>query len=451
MERCNFLSSIGYWLFHTYVYFIHNVLFYRKTYVVGAENVPHRGTALMIVSNHQNCLNDALCISCSLPWRKVHFIVRADVFKNPIANKFLRFIGLMPAFRLNYEGEEQLGNNKQTFEEAGKILVDGNMVVIYPEAGHQDKRWLGDFSLGYLKLAFEAAQRDNFSKEIYVMPSCNHYSNYFGMRHDEMVMYSKPIALSPYYELFKEKPRTAQRVVNEIVRKEIKSMMLNVEDIENYDAIDYIRSSSYGEKCAKNLGLNPDILTEKLQSDKTFVAQMAMFKERNEALFKKVCENVLEMKKSTLEHGFRDWNFEKQFSWSEVLLKIFVAILFVPLFLLQIPNLIIYLFPKIIIKRLNDKMFINSINLGSGILFTIPIVSVLSFVLAYVITKNILLALLYLLLLPFLGVVSFSVYKSIVKVVGEFRFRRFAKTVAGGALINLRQTIFSVLDKELKI
>jgi len=248
--------GLGFKVFRSYVGFFHDVVYCKKTYGINLENIPANGTPLMIVSNHQNCLNDPLGILFVLGKRKANFLARADVFELPAADKFMRFIGLLPAFRLNYEGEDALGNNNETFDAAGRELMRGRTVVIYPEAGHQDKRWLGEFSLGYLKLAFEAAGKENFQHDILILPSCNHYSNYFSMQEELLTKFGTPISLAPYYELYKEKPRTAQREVNKLVRDQIDSLMLNITDLENYDALDYLRGT-YGKKYAEKKGFKP--------------------------------------------------------------------------------------------------------------------------------------------------------------------------------------------------
>ena len=129
---------------------------------------------------------------------------------------------------MSHEGIDSYSNNKKTFDIASDELGKGRTVLMYPEAGHQDKRWLGNFSMAYIILAFEAAEKSNFEKEIYILPSCNHYSNYFHIQADMLVKYGKPIAISPYYEKFKEKPRTVQRELNRIVIDEITSLMLNI-------------------------------------------------------------------------------------------------------------------------------------------------------------------------------------------------------------------------------
>ena len=163
----------AYLAFKAYVRFFHDKIYYRKTYKINTEEIPESGIPTLILSNHQNCLNDPLGILFSFSDRKAHFLTRADVFAlSPVADKFLRSIGLLPSFRLNYEGAEALKNNKETFKSTERELVKGRTIVMYPEAGHQDKHWLGYFSLGYARLAFEAAELDDFKTDIIIVGRC---------------------------------------------------------------------------------------------------------------------------------------------------------------------------------------------------------------------------------------------------------------------------------------
>ena len=139
--------------FRSYLQFVNSGLYFRKEHIIGIENVPVNGTPLVIVSNHQNCLNDPLSVAMNLTDRRMNFIARANVFKNPIAGKFLRKLGLLPAYRMSHEGYSAINKNRETFDAAGQALCDGESVMLFPEAGHQNKRWLGTFKISYLKIA----------------------------------------------------------------------------------------------------------------------------------------------------------------------------------------------------------------------------------------------------------------------------------------------------------
>ncbi|MDR0367881.1 MAG: 1-acyl-sn-glycerol-3-phosphate acyltransferase, partial [Bacteroidales bacterium] len=99
----NLKPGFGYRLFKRYARFFHDHIYYRKVYSVYPENIPQH-CPLMIVSNHQNSLCDPLGLLLSIRSRKERkhkVIARGDVFQNKIADKILRWMGLLPAYRLS--------------------------------------------------------------------------------------------------------------------------------------------------------------------------------------------------------------------------------------------------------------------------------------------------------------------------------------------------------------
>ena len=392
-----------YWGFKAYLRFFHDKIYYKKTYKVNSEAIPADGTPLLIVSNHQNCLNDPLGLVFSFQDRKPNVITRADVFMvSPIANKFLRSIGLLPAFRLDYEGEGALGKNAETFRQSEQALIDGNTVIMYPEAGHQDKRWLGTFSFGYTKMAFEAAELANFEKDVMILPTCNHYSHYFGMRNRILVKFGTPISIQPYYELYKTKPRTAQREVNKLVREQISNLMLDIRDLENYNAIDFIRTT-YGEDYARKQGVDPDNLPERLLTDKDLVAKLDAAKETDERNLKKIYQHARVLRQCIEEMGITDAHLKKDVNRLALVLKLLFLLMLLPLWIFSWwPSVLVYWIPMSIFKaKMKDPMFEGTLLYGSAVLFTIPLFSLIT-LLVVGFTSGWLSAVIYVALFPLL-------------------------------------------------
>ena len=367
-------------MFKWYIRFLHNQIYYKKTYQVHTEAIPADGTPCLIVSNHQNCMNDPLGLVISFLDRKLHVITRADVFQvSPIADKFLRAIGLLPAFRLDYEGEGALSKNAETFRASEQALIDGKTVLMYPEAGHQDKHWLGTFSFGYTKMAFEAAELGNFEKEVFILPACNHYSHYFGMRNRMLVKFGTPISIQPYYELYKTKPRTAQREVNKLVREQISNLMLDIRDLDNYDAIDFIRTT-YGVDYAKKRGVNPDDLPNRLLSDKDLVAKLAEAKETDDAGVNVLYQDARDLKQGIETLGITDGHLKGSVNPITLGFKLLLLLMLLPLWVFSWwPSMLVYWIPMSIFKaKMKDPMFEGTLLFGSAALFTLPLFSVIT-------------------------------------------------------------------------
>ena len=433
--------------FRKYLQFVNSGLYFRKEHVLGLENVPVNGTPVVIVANHQNCLNDPLCVCLKLTDRRMNFLARANVFKNPIFNKALRAMGLLPAYRMGHEGLAAVRNNQATFEDAGKSLKDGETVMLYPEAGHQDKRWLGTFKLGYLRIAFAAAESMGFEQDIMVLPSCNHYSNYFHARTDMLIKFGKPISLKPYYESFQDAPRETMIEVNKIVREAIKEMMLHIEDIENYDAIDFLRENGYGKKYAQSHGYKFNYLPARLLSDQSLVDALQKASGEHPEEMKKVYAYTMELSKGIEELGIRDWLFERNPGAEALILRGLGLITLFPLFLVSIiPTGLLFLIPQIFIKKMiKDQMFISSFNVAVSAFVSIPVCMILPAVLLGCFA-GLWWGLGYTIAFPLMFILAWNYIRLTKKFVGTWNFtrRKNIRKVAG--LRSLRKDIFKTLD-----
>jgi hypothetical protein len=439
--------SFIYTAYKAYIRVMVNVLYYKDVQILGMDNVPAAGTPLLIVSDHQNSLNDALGIFLSMDDRKVHFMARADVFDiNPLFSKFLYdVVGLLPAFRIAYEGEAALHGNDNTFKVSEQRLLDGKTVAMYPEAGHQDHHWLGRFTYGYTRLAFEAAQAGGFEKEIFILPSCNHYSKYRGLRNSMLIKYGTPVSLAPYYELYKTKPRTAQRQVNAIVREQISSMMLNIEDEQNYKAIDFLRDGEFGRKWASDHGYDPDNLPSKLESDKALVAAIASVKEDVQPVLDDTASLVSDMESArVVERDVADP--PSRFEIFEEGLLLFL-LLPIALFCLW-PSVLAWGIPKHFSRKVGDVMLEGSFVLAIDILLVIPVCALITFVTTWIFFGFVR-GIAYALLLPFLCLFEWEYYKMAEKFLQKTRYRKAARKGLTGSIEKKYKSIMSRMGEAL--
>jgi len=414
------------------------------------ENIPPDGTPVLIASNHQNCLCDPVGVIVAFKDRKPNVLARADVFAvHPLVNNILRKMGLLPAYRLSFDGEESLGKNKEVFNVSGKELVSGRSILIYPEGAHQDKHWLGDFSLGYTKMAFEAAELDNFQTEIFILPCCNHYSDYYDIQKEILLKFGTPVSLKPFYELYQTKPRTAQRQVNALVREQMSGMMLNITDLDNYGAIDFLRNT-YGRKYALKHDFRTDYLPDKLMSDKAFFKSLEDAKAQNDVLVQQVYDDTVRFEDEIKKLKISDCNFDHTPGWCTIIASAIAMVALFPVWLFSLwPNIVIYKVPELALRRVSDKMFYNSFLYGISVLITMPLLYTLSFILVWVYV-NIWAAVVYVLALPYLGLFAWYYKKYAIRMMQNVRFRKFAGTYKLKNLKELRTMIHKRLNNILK-
>ena len=436
--------------FRAYLQYVNSGLYFRKEHVLGLENVPTNGTPLIVVSNHQNCLNDPLCVCLQLTDRRMNFIARANVFKNPIFNKALRAMGLLPAYRMSHEGLSAVSKNQETFDDAEKALNDGETLMLYPEADHQDKRWLGRFKLGYLRIAFSAAEKMEFKQDLMILPSCNHYSNYFHARTEMLIRFGQPISLQPYYEKYQESPRETMMEVNKVVREAIKEMMLHVEDLENYDQIDFLRENEYGKKYAVEHGFNFNYLPSKLLSDQSLVNALQKASEEHPEEMAEIYKDTETLKNGIKQLKIRDWLFQKKSGAGAAALRGLGLLILLPLFIVSIiPTALLFILPEIFLKKLiKDQMFYSSFNVAVSAFVSVPICLIIPIIFIWIFA-GFWWALGYFVAFPIMFILAWNYIRLFLKFIGTCNFAARKNRAKVNELKELRSSIFSRLDKIL--
>ena len=434
--------------FRAYLQYVNSGLYFRKEHVLGLENVPSNGTPVIVVANHQNCLNDPLCVCLQLTDRRMNFLARANVFKNPVFNKALRAMGLLPAYRMGYEGYAAVSKNQETFDAAGNALMDGETVMLYPEAGHQDKRWLGKFKLGYLRIAFAAAQKMNFKEDIVVLPSCNHYSNYFHARSEMIIRFGKPLSLKPYYERYQEAPRETMNEINKIVRAEIQEMMLHIEDLQHYDQIDFLRENGYGRKFAAENGFNFNYFPSRLLSDQKLVAALQSATETHPEEMESIYADTEKYMNELKRLNIRDWLFMANPGVGSILLRALGLLIMLPLFLVYIvPTGLLLLIPKIFLKKMiKDQMFVSTFNVAVSAFVSVPLCMILPTILIWIFA-GFWWALGYFVAFPIMFILVCNYMRMCLKFGGTCAYVLKKRTGEIRTLKKLRQSIFNRLDK----
>ena len=365
-----------------------------------------------------------------------------------IAGKFLRKLGLLPAYRMSHEGYAAINKNRETFDAAGQALCDGETLMLFPEADHQDKRWLGNFKIGYLRIAFEAAEKFNFERDVMILPSCNHYSNYFHARTDMLIKFGQPISLKPYYEQYKESPRETMIQINQIVRDKIQEMMLHIDDLNHYEQIDFLRDNGYGRKYAIEHGFKFRYLPSRLISDQKLVSALERAYKQHPEQMEQSYSDTSRLIEGQRELKIRDWLFIHNPGIEAPLLRGLGLLLLLPLFLVSaLPTLLLFVIPKIFLKKLiKDQMFYSSFNVGVSVFVSVPLCHLLPSALLWIFAGH-WWALGYFVAFPLMFILAWNFIRMFLKFVGSCRFVAPKNKAKITELSKLRKSVFDRLDK----
>ena len=126
--------------------------YYRRFYIVNRKAVPKTGP-LVILSNHNNALMDALLIA-TRAGRFSYFLTRASVFKNPKVESFLKSLNMLPVYRVR-DGWSNIQQNNAIFDYCRELLHEGKVIALFPEGNHNIKRTVRPLSKGFTRIIFD--------------------------------------------------------------------------------------------------------------------------------------------------------------------------------------------------------------------------------------------------------------------------------------------------------
>ena len=87
-------------------------LHYRKIVYKGTENI-NEDHPVIFASNHRNAVIDPFLLLNACKKEPV-FLARADVFRKPTVAAIMKWLHIMPVYRIR-DGVEHLGNNNESF------------------------------------------------------------------------------------------------------------------------------------------------------------------------------------------------------------------------------------------------------------------------------------------------------------------------------------------------
>jgi 1-acyl-sn-glycerol-3-phosphate acyltransferase len=200
----------------------------KKIRVSGTENIPKKG-AVLFCANHPNGLLDPLMITTNCE-RRSYYLVRAAAFKNPFVKKFLISLNLMPVYRMR-DGINEVGKNKEIFENCFELFKKGETLLIYPEASHNRKRTIRPLSKGFTRIIFGALEKYPDLK-ITIIPVGLTYQNASYYPSKVAINYGKPIATEDFYNSI-DIASSVNNLKNE-VSNQLKKLSVHITDDENY-------------------------------------------------------------------------------------------------------------------------------------------------------------------------------------------------------------------------
>lgn len=359
--------SISYELLRVPVW-IGSRLFYRKFTVHGMENMPDKSQATILISNHQNGMMDPV-MSCVTSRRQLHFLTRADLFKGKLANRILRHLNMLPVYRERDRVSDLAGMNGLTFDTSYDRILNGNVISMFPEGNHNNKKWIRPFRKGISRVTFGAMQKAEYQRDIQIIPVGIDYTAYTKFRGDILLNFGKPISTLKYADLHRKEPAKALSTLTRETNAALKALVINVEDKENYDWI--MATQMIALETHPDGDLNDSDHLQRVKGFQDFLSKWIKTKSVNEELIQQIVEKsrryvTLRDKLKLSERAIWDngKNCEVIFPLIGIILispltAIGVILNFVPAFITR----------QFVSNQVKDPHFTSSITLAVGIVF----------------------------------------------------------------------------------
>ncbi|MDR2910328.1 MAG: 1-acyl-sn-glycerol-3-phosphate acyltransferase [Bacteroidales bacterium] len=442
--------SFRYWILKQYIRFA-DWLIHKKIVITGKDKIP-KNKPIIFAPNHQNALSDPMAVLLNTSLQPV-WLARADIFKSKTISSILKFLKIIPVYRMR-DGRENLTKNDQTFVDSINILKNSSALALFPEAAHSGKRQMLAHKKGIPRIIFMAEEATNYDLDIQIIPTGIYYSHYWKFNRTIMVNFGDPIPVKPYTEAYKENPNDATVQLRQKINDAILQHIINIESKKYYIDFENIREI-YGRHFLNRQGKKLSYVNL-FRSDQFLVSHLDKLETEKPHEIENIVSEVKNYVTILKKYKIRNWvienrknNFIKTTLTKLLLIFIGLPVFLYGFFLNAIP---FFTIDRLIRKKVKDWTSWSSFFLVIGILL-FPIAYILEFSALAWLIPNVWLSILFLLSMPFTGKLAFKWYILFRKITGMARllFLRVFKKNEYKALIMQQKNLFNHLDDFISV
>ena len=359
--------SIGYEILRIPVW-IGTRLFYRKIKVHGLENIPEKNQGTILISNHQNGMMDPVMLCVSI-MRQLHFLTRADIFKDKLTNKLLRHLNMLPVYRALDKVADIAAMNDDTFAKSYKRILNGDVVSMFPEGNHNNKKWIRPFRKGISRVTFGAMEMADFQRDIKIIPIGIDYTSYTKFRSEILLNFGKPISTIKYADLYKKDPARALTILAKESNAALKALVVDVTDKDNYDWL--IETEMLALETHPSGDKNYSKHLDRVNTFKDFLSKWDLYRAENTNSSKDISDKAkkyltLRKKLSLTERSIWQSNQNYETFMPMIGMALILPIILIGVSLNVLPGMITR---KFVNTQVKDPHFTSSISMVIGVIF----------------------------------------------------------------------------------
>lgn len=418
--------------------------FYKKYEVQGQENVPYDDKPIIFASNHQNAFLDPILITV-VGKKNTYYLTRADIFKKPFLNKLFRGIYMLPIFRQR-DGGNTIEKNEKTFNECYDLLKENNIIIIFPEGNHTNKKHLRTLKKGVVRIGYGADDKYNNELDVKIIPVGLNYSSYAGFQSEFLINFGEPITLNDFNKQRAENEPKAINTITEIVSKGMSKLMIDIQQVDYYDAI-HEMMFLFPTEIKAAAGEKEESLIAKFRAQKQFIANIENRIETDASVAEQLNEKAKSVIEYTKKNKLKYWLYSKEkYSFASILLAVLGLVIGFPIHVYGlINNYIPYKIPVWFVNaKIKDITFHGSFKMAFGVLF-FKLFWIIQTVIVAWLTDDYC-WMLYLATLPLSAIFSWNYWKLLLKTRSKIRYNSLSKTEEFKAVKANRSYLLSLIS-----
>ena len=200
-------------------------LFFRKIYITGTGYIRH-GQAQLIATNHPSGFMEPLIMAYFFP-KDLYFLVRGDVFDNPVLKPLLIATHQIPIYRFR-DGFSKLRENNQTVDASVDVLRNKNSLLIFAEGSTKSIRMVRPLQKGLARIATQASKQIP-DTDIEVIPVGINFSHATSFRREVFLRVGPPMSLMSFSEVKDDSVKPDQERMLQAVHDAMKNHVIHLD------------------------------------------------------------------------------------------------------------------------------------------------------------------------------------------------------------------------------
>ena len=341
-------------------------LSHKKITIIGLSRIP-KNKPIIFAPNHQNALMDPLAILCTNYTQPV-WLARADIFKLKATRPILRFLKIMPVYRIR-DGKENLGENEKIFSLAIEVLEHKKQLALFPEAAHSGRRQMLAHKKAIPRIAFLAEEKNDFNLDLQIVPVGIYYSHYWHFNRELILHYGEPIPVKKYQEDYLLNSHQATMALRNEIAKQVEKLTINIKSKAHYDNYELIREL-IGPAFARNNKQFRSHTKNRFFNDQKLIQKLEAKEHQQTDLFHQLHHKLDQLRQSLNEIKIEVQELDKKKIKPLALLgKSMFSILLLPVILI---GFLLHVFPFILPrhyaqKKIKDPTFYSTFQFVVGL------------------------------------------------------------------------------------